>query len=581
MNRITYLVGSILLILIASGCDPLGKENLTAISNDDVYTIPEVAEAYVNDIYANFMPGFDVNEGANCDEAMQGTNVALISGYLNGTITADSYDYQPYSEIRSINIFLAGIENATFDTAVKGRLKGEALFWRAWAYFKMVRAYGGVPLILVPQSPDEGEAVFTPRSTTSACFTQIIKDLDDAIALLPDPTGNGRIDKGVAMAFKGRVTLFHASPQFNRSNNLQLWQAAYDANDAAVTYLDGKGKGLMENFSEIWTNEMSKEVIMVRRYAYPEATNGYSQVCVMPLKYGESGCAHGNQPSLELVNAFPMKDGSKWDPESMDYTALFENRDDRFYYTIAYNGAAPYLKPMFGKENMWTYFYDKDGNPSTGVNGKEIRADFIDGYESLSGFYTPKMMDPTLDATNKLDGQIDWIEIRYAEVIMNLAEAANEVNKPGEALQILGRIRNRAGIEAGTNGKYGITATTKDGIRQTIMDERFAEFAFETKRFWDLRRWRIYKSHMEGLEGGNRHGLRVEWDGTTANRPTGLEDINQIWNQFSASVVDDTQPITMLSEDKYSFFGIPSSYLERNSKLEQNNSWGGTFDPLE
>ncbi len=111
------------------------------------------------------------------------------------------------------------------------------------------------------------KAVFTPRSTTSACFTQIIKDLDDAIALLPDPTGNGRIDKGAAMAFKGRVTLFHASPQFNRSNNLQLWQAAYDANDAAVTYLDGKGKGLMENFSEIWTNEMSKEVIMVRRYS--------------------------------------------------------------------------------------------------------------------------------------------------------------------------------------------------------------------------------------------------------------------------------------------------------------------------
>lgn len=581
MNRITYFLGSILLILMAAGCNPLEQENLTAISSDDVYTIPDVAEAYVNDIYASFMPGINVGQGAMCDEAMQGTNVSLISGYLNGTITSDSYNYYPYSGIRSMNLFLSGIDDATFDTAVKNRLKGETLFWRAWAYFNMVRVYGGVPLILEPASPTDDEAVFVPRSTTSACFAQIIKDLDDAIGLLPDPTGNARIDKAAAMAFKGRVALFQASPQFNRSNNAQLWQAAYDANKAAVNYLDGQGFGLLEQFDQLWMDEMNKEVIMVRRYSYPEATNGYSQVCVMPLKYGESGCAHGNQPSLELVNAFPMKDGSKWDPESMDYLALHQNRDDRFYYTIAYNGADPYLKPMFGKENMWTYFYDKDNDPSTGDNGNEIRADFLDGYESLSGFYTPKMMDPNLDAVNKLDGEIDWIEIRYGEVIMNLAEAANESNKPEEALGILYRIRERAGIEAGANGKYGITATSKEEIRQVIMDERFVEFAFENKRWWDLRRWRIYKSRMEGLAGSIRHGLRVDWVGSTAERPTGLEDINELIDNFSATVIEDAQPITMLEEDKYSFFGIPATYLERNSKLEQNNTWGGSFDPLQ
>ncbi len=582
MKKTIYLTGNILLlILIMIGCSPLDKENLEAISKDDVYTSPDLAEAYVNHFYVDFMPGFDVNEGQTCDEAMQGTNVALISGYLNGTVTANSYDYFPYNGIRPINMFLVNIEGATFDTDIKNRLKGEALFWRAWAYFKMVRVYGGVQLVLTPADPGDDEAVFISRSSTSACFAQIIKDLDDAINLLPDPEDNGRIDKGVAMAFKGRVTLFQASPQFNRNNNAQLWQAAFDANQAAVTYLSGQGKGLLENFNEIWKNEMSKEVIMVRRYSYPEAANGSSQICVMPLKYAITGCAHGNQPSLELVNAFPMKDGSKWDPESMDYTALFDNRDDRFYYTVAYNGADPYLADMFGKENMWTYFYDKDGKPSTGINGKEMRADFADGLESLSGFYTPKMMDPDIDAATINNGDIDWIEIRYAEVIMNLAEAANEVNKPAEALQVLGQIRNRAGIEAGANGKYGVTATTKEGIRQAIMDERFVEFAFETKRFWDLRRWRIYKSRMEGLGGSTRHGLRVEWNGATTERPTGLKDINQIWNQFSATVIEDAQPITMLPEDKYSFFGIPAGYLDRDSKLEQNNTWGGTFDPLQ
>jgi starch-binding outer membrane protein, SusD/RagB family len=163
---------------------------------------------------------------------------------------------------------------------------------------------------------------------------------------------------------------------------------------------------------------------------------------------------------------------------------------------------------------------------------------------------------------------------------MNLAEAANETNKPDEAMQILGQIRARASIEPGANGKYGITATSKEGIRQAIMDERFVEFGFENKRVWDLRRWRVYKSRMEGLENSRKHGLRIEWTGTTANRPRGLENINDIWQMFDVTVSEDVGRITMLEEDKYSFYGIPASILERNSKLEQNNTWGGGFDPL-
>lgn len=580
MKKITYLIGSILLLLVVAGCDPLDKENLAAINNDDVWAIPGVAEAYVNDMYADFMPGHNSSEGKQSDEAMDKAKESLISNYLNGTITADSYNDYPYSQIRRINVLLDGIDEATFEANIRDRLKGEALFWRAWAYFRMVKAYGGVPLILKPESPLDEEAVFVPRASTSACYTQILLDLTDAIGLLEDPKGNGRIDKGAAMAFKARVALFQASPQFNRSNNAALWQAAYDANSAAVAYLNGQGKGLLEDFDQLWQNEMSKEVIMVRRYAFPEATNGYAQVCTMPLIYGESGCGGGNMPSLELVNAFPMKDGSKWDPNVYDYAALHENRDDRFYATIAYNGTDPYLLPMFGVENMWTYFYDKDGDPSTGIDGNEMKMDFFDGYESLASFYSTKMMDPNLNSVNKLDGEIDWIEIRYAEVIMNLAEAANEIGNHAEALQILGQIRERAGIEAGT-GNYGITATSKDEIRQAIMDERFVEFAFETKRFHDLRRWRVYKSRMEGLENGTKHGLRISWNGATADRPTGLEDISTIWDQFTVTVIEDVQPITMLDEDQYSFFGIPQGYLDRNSKLEQNNTWEGSFDPLQ
>lgn len=582
--KLKILMGSILLILLAIGCNPLDKENLSAISTDDVYTLPGIAEAYVNDIYADLMPGFVPSFGQNSDEGGLPTSSAVINNFLNGTVTEDALageNNYPYDKIRRINIFLKGIDKATFDQDIIDRLKGEVLFWRAWAYFGMVRNFGGVPLVLKPEPPDNLEAIFIPRAKTSECFVQILKDLDDAIALLPDPTGNGRIDKGAAMAFKGRVALYQASPQFNRSNNSNLWQAAYNVNKEAVTYLDGKGKGLLGNFSQIWYQEMNKEVVMVRRYSSPEASNGSFQVCIIPLIYVESGCAGGNLPTLELAQAFPMKDGSKWDPDARDYAAIFQDRDDRFYYTIAYNGASPYLKPMFGKENLWTYWYDKDGKPSTGINGKEFRVDNWNTNESGTGLYSPKMTDRNITAVNKLDGEIDWIEIRYAEVIMNLAEAANESNKPDEALQILGNIRARAGIEPGANGKYGITATTKEGVRQAIMDERFVEFAFESKRFYDLRRWRIYKSRMEGLQNSIKHRLRSEWIGSVADRPTGLKNMDEIWNQFNVIATEDVQHITMKEEDKYSFFGIPKTILDRNSKIEQNNTWGGSFDPLQ
>lgn len=529
MKVVKILLNSFFILLFI-GCNPLNKKNLSSLGSDDVWSNPAVAEAYVNDIYANFMPApFTV--GRRTDETMvvNGEYAEALSAYLNGTLTSDSYNDFPYDNIRKINIFLAEIDKALFADEIKNSLKGQALFWRSWAYFRMVKAYGGVELILAPESPGDEDAVFVPRSKTSECITQILKDVNEAIALLEPVSTVGRIDKCVAMSFKGRVLLYWASPQFNRTNDLSRWTDAYNANKEALTFLDAHGKGLYSNYKELWTDEMNKEVIMVKRFQYPGFANGYSQACMRPLLYAR-GCVGGNIPSLELVNAYPMKDGSKYDPATMDYRKLFQNRDERFYASIAYNGAAPFLAEMFGKENMWTYFYDADGNAATGINGKEARADNSENLFSHSGFYPAKMLDRNITRTTVEDGQVDWIEIRYAEVLMNMAEAANEIDKTGEALTVLYQIRQRAGIEPGAGGKYGVTATTIPDIRKAIMDERLVEFAFEGQRFWDLRRWRIYASTFNSFKDKYFHGLRFEWNGTAANRPTGLIDINTIWN---------------------------------------------------
>jgi len=591
MKQINKFAGIIVIIIMFTfmQCnDPLDKENLAAITSDLVWSTPEIAEAYVNDIYNSFMPGFESpwgdGEFSNTDEGGTVYGYSSIGAYIKGAITSTSYNDYPYEEIRRINIFLAGIDGATFGEDIKKSLKGQALFWRAWAYFRMVKAYGGVPLILEPADPSDKDAIFVPRNKTSECYTQIIKDLDEAIPLLEDKSDIGRIDKCAAMAFKGRALLYKASPQFNRSNNTAFWQDAYTANKEALAFLDTQGKGLYEDYKNIWLDEMNKEVIMVKRYAYPEASNGYAQAAMRPLTYS-GGAVGGNIPSLELVNAFPMKDGSRWDPATMDYRKLHQNRDARFYATIAYNGAAPFISPMFGNENMWIYWYDGDGDPS---NGKESRSDNLADFGeyatyliSNSSFYPAKMLDQTITKINAVDGSVDWIEIRYAEVLMNFAEAANEAGNTDEALNALYKIRQRADIEAGADGRYGIKASSTDELRKVIQDERFVEFAFETKRFWDLRRWRIYNSIFNNLDGKIRHGLRIEFNGATSERPRLLTDIDAVWDQFTVTVIPDVEQTNPLAEDKYSFFGIPTTVLDRNSKIEQNNTWDGTFNPLE
>lgn len=581
----TIKIFSILILLFFIGCNPLEKENLAAIQTSDVWGNPAVAEAYVNDIYGSLMPA-DFNTPRWDDQSNDVNGGDGLTAFLKGTMTVDTYNaYDRYSTIRNINIFLEGIDNATFSDAKKKSLKGQMLFWRAWAYFMAVKAYGGVELVLTPGDPANVDATFIPRSSTSACITQILKDLDESIALLENKSTIGRIDKCVAMSFKGRVLLYYASPQFNRTNDLARWTAAYDANKSALAFLDAQGKGLYNKYRELWLDEMNKEVIMVRRYQYPSFANGYSQAAMRPLLYAR-GAVGANMPTLELVNAYPMKDGSKYDPSTTELKKFYQNRDPRFYASIAYNGSAPYIAPMFGCENMWTYFYDGDNNPATGINGKEARADnnsacgaYAENLYSHSGFYPAKMLDQNITRTTVEDGQVDWIEIRYAEVLMNFGECANELGKTAEALDVLYKIRQRAGIDAG-NGKYGITASTTAEIRKAYQDERFVEFAFEGKRFWDLRRWRIFASTMNALKDGYLHGLRMEWNGPVASRPTKLTDINTVIDQFSATVINGYSKVTVLEEDKYSFFGIPKAILDRNSKIEQNNTWGGTFDPL-
>ena len=571
----------VFIVILSAGCTKvLDKSNLTAVNPADVWSDAAISKAYLDDIYAKMMPGNPSGSGNNTDEGVPYQKQTNI--WLQGGATYDSYDIykDQFTNIRSINIFLSNIDNASFDDDSKRSFKGQALFWRAWAYYQLTKSYGGVPVITAPQAPTSDlNDLQLPRNKTTECIAQIVKDLDDAVALLPDVwTGEdvGRIDKCAAMAFKGRVLLFFASPLFNPSGDQSKWQAAYDACLAAKKECDAQAKGLYAPYSKIWDDELNKEVVMVRRYNYPQAT--YFQGGLIPLNFSQDDVGY-DRPSLELVNAFPRKDGSKWNTATMSYDTLFRSRDDRFYETVYYNGSPyQYLAKMKSMNTyLWTYFdVVDDYNSGTGITGTHNPVT-TDPLWSNSSFYRIKAIDKTSNmATSVYNAGVDWPEIRYAEVLMNYGEAANELGKTTEALDVLYAIRARANILAGASGKYGITATAVPDIRTAYQNERFVEFAFENKRLDDLRRWKLF-GYLRALP--QRHGLGIVLkSGQTDVQP--MDDINTVWTKFSSTVIK-TDLADIAIKDDYYIYGIPLTYINRNPKLLQNNNWGGTFDPLQ
>jgi hypothetical protein len=568
-----FLLVPFLCLLLFGGCtDVLEKKDLSAISEGDVWNNPTYATNYVNKLCRDNIPGWE-SLSSNSDESRGGGNI------LYGQLTNNDINDWPYGQIRNINLFLSKIGSGGIDEDTQSLLKGQALVLRAWLYFRMVRLYGGVPLILEPQELKDD--LYVSRAKTSECINQIIKDLDDAIASgIPwSWTGNdvGRITKAAALALKGRVLLYYASPQFNRpgERNAQRWATAYEVNKQAKEQLSANSYGLYSSFEDLWFNEMNEEAVFVKRYQRPGLVHSWTSDC-KPLEVSiGSGTSGRNQPSWEMVQAFPMKDGVSIS-ESPDYDPVlyWKNRDPRFAVTIAYNGC---VWPLIGREGtkQWTYRgYVPEQN-----NGTQ------------TGYYCRKAIDITYNADDARLSSTDWIEIRYAEVLLNFAECAAETGHDDEAIAVLKQIRARAGIEAGDNGMYGLkTGLTGAALIDAVMLERKLELAFESKRYWDLRRRRLFSTELNGTRRHGRFANLVDGLSTTEFDAIRLQNPDKDFeteyaNYFIDEVILVDTQFDIDFKENYYFYGIPNSHLQTNSKLQQTQGWpdngSGLFDPYE
>jgi starch-binding outer membrane protein, SusD/RagB family len=582
MKRNIYQLLSAIVLL--SGCSKvLDKQNLGQISGDIVWTDPNLINAYVNQIYLEFQTTggnqdpavgdlqkvdwfWNDDNDSYADEAGWGNSITHGQDVSYGRITPDNdpLDYWPYATIRKMNDFFGNIDASPLDPALIKSLKGQVYFLRAFEYFEMVKRYGGVPIITKVQALTD--SILVKRNKTSECFAFILQDLDSAAANLPDTyTGNdvGRVTHSAALAFRGRVLLYKASPQFNPSGDQALWTDAYNAGQAAITYLQSHGFGLYTTGSDayggLWFDELNKEDILVTRHNNPENPDQH-QAGIRPLSesYNWAGMA---QPTQEMVEAFPMANGLPiTDPSSgYDFNNYWVGRDPRFYSTVVYNGA-PY--PLSGKTTriQWTY----KGTTENGGAGDGYLAD----YGTSTGYYSRKGIDVSITQALAWNASTDWVEMRYAEVLLNTAEAANEVGMTQNAYDALTAIRARAGITPGSNSLYGLKAgMSQTEMRQAIIAERRVELCFENKRFWDLRRWRM----LNTLNGTRRHALESD-----------IKVPGNLASGFTLTIQPADVLQTLTLPDSYYFLPILRTELRNNPNLVQTKGWeDGTFDPLQ
>lgn len=593
LNKFKYVVVGAFFAVggMTTSCDTLDIDNLETYDESMVWHDANLASAYVNNLYAECFTNWSVSADGNSD---------ILTGmpwYL-GTITetGSSYKKWTYTEIRHINEAIKRLEASTeLDKSLANNLLGQAYFMRAYMYYWMVLHHGGVPYIKVPQDKDKDD-LFVKRNTTPECFQFMVEDLDKAISMLPakiagSSSDYGRIDQCFAKAWKAKTLLLKCSPQFNPTHPYDnaYWNEAYAAAKEAYDFCVANGIALTEKYADIWLQEQGPEVVFPVVNKNPNRVSGWASA-TRPASISRG--VNQSNPTWEFVKDFPMLDGKRFDDPSGKYyvgdenallKSFWKNRDPRFNQVLFYNGSE---YPVAGKPSGYRQYNAlgiSNADDQYGINpAAHTNAVNNDVY---SGFYNYKAADMTLTQATVLTYDIDYILMRFAEVMFIYAEAANEMGHSDVAIDMLKQIRKRAGIEAGADGLYGLSVGSREAIRKAILDEREIELCYEGHRFWDLRRTR----NMMKLAGWTKHGIEaiaINPDGTdmdlnearekTNNYELTTGDFRYIIHQVPYTEAAERE---FVIEESFYFFPIQKVNLDENPNLEQNNNWGGTFNP--
>ncbi len=521
-------VSLLVLAFVFGSCDALLDENdVTGKYNDEtIWDNAVLAEGVLLRAYT-LMPGhYNFTDSYASDDAVVNaiTNSAVTmatGGYTSRLNPLSTYE-QCYTAFMHINKFIENMDKVTWawrdpDGAERNELylkkfKGEAYGLRAWWGARLLQYHGGMGANdvllgypIVTTTITDAERAKLPRNTYAECVKQIFDDCDVAIANLPlkwtdanlsttqkDVIGAKNINRisGIAaMAIKSSVALLAASPAFASGSGVTMQQAAQMAADVltangGITILNGADVEFYKGGQVTAANLNSyREVLWYSSIVNSQSTREADHF--PPTQFGKGML----NPTQNLVDAFPDRFGFPIST-SMIYNSAspYSNRDPRLEKYIAYNGTVTY-----GSKTINTI----DGNDAIGALPSSTR----------TGYYLRKLLDETVALTpGAVVGKPHTnVFVRYTEVLLNFAEAANDAVGPDVAIggftarNVINAIRSRAGIATSTY----VDGLDKAGLAQLIRNERRIELCFEGFRFWDIRRWNDTVKLKESAMGIN------------------------------------------------------------------------------
>ncbi len=456
----------------------------------------------------------------------------------DNTITASYVDVYMgywitrYAQIKNINEAFSNLKKyGQMPEDDKTRLEAEIRFMRAYVYFDLVKRYKEVILY------DEDLAAIVKDkelSTEEEAWNFIQKDLEFAADKLPvKAEAGGRLDKGAAYAFTTRA---------------MLYAKKYDAVISAAEEVKKLGYDLEKNYADSYSKSTTDgNVEAILQYHFSRADNitqlfdnYYTPGGDFSLN-GQIGGGYGT-PTQELVESYEKATGGKvdWEPwhtTGVTDTPPYAELEPRFHATILYNGSD------WKERKIEPYLGGTDGfcewNVEPEPNGR-----------TTTGYYLRKMVDESHDVIQYSSGVQPFTVIRYAEVLLNKAEALYNTGEEGLANDIVNDIRSRVGLPS-------ISVDGAD-LMAAIRQERKVEFAFEGLWYWDLRRWGIaHKAYPEGLTGYQVHGFKITKD----------EEGNFTYDYIS---VDDKNRNFL---ERLYRFPLPADELNNNGAVKQFTEW--------
>lgn len=434
-----------------------------------------------------------------------------------------------YTDIFKENVFLrdANIYGSKFSEDFLNTRIAEIRFIRAVNYARMIRIFGGVILRDETNGVDsEGEKA-KARATEAESWDFVLKDLEFAAKHLPkewDSKWDGRLTKGAAYAYMCRTALF-----------AKRW-------DIAITAADEIKKlnkyDLMDEYKDVFKVAGNKEIIFSIAYKIPDMPHYFDRYFAPDGKQGIRRAV----PTSELVDSYDMADGTPFSWSGSMAKDPYVGREPRFYASIIYNGAT------WKEKTIYTYVDAENGFAAYRDNMNPGEKQTVTGY-----FIRKYLQENNTEFDDKGSDQF-WIEMRYAEVLLNLAEALAEqdyAKNQDDALEALNEVRRRVDLPERTTQE----APDKDSFMKLLRKERICELAFEGFRYWDLRRWRLAG---EVIDGKQAHGTKI----------TKKDDNSYTYEQVSC---DDN--INRFFPERYYLLPIPVDELQNNPLCENNAPW--------